>query len=482
MAQITTSQIQACPTVSLDAEAQYGELHLAFEQQAEQWHKHNDLDENVDPAVVGFVMMPEKMLPPIELKADIGRIGEGQIGQENVTPQLLMLASVAVIHPEISGKTLPRKTVLLTHEAVINTVSHAESHVFSAAPTRMASISISNTAAPLAAPIFPSKAEKAAPKVGTAMSVSKAALTLALTEPAAKAISSIATTAVTAKVAPTVTAAVTPTIKAASEIATTVPVVKAAQIVAIAAPLSKVATSLAMSVAESKTQRMVVVAAPASKAESTAAVMATASSAESMSTEAVTLSKAAPAAAIVKPVSKTDVVLVAASPVATTKSAIASIKSEEAQTRPVVAAELSGHKPAPRQELTFSGMNASTFPLIDVRASPIVHTQSEEQPSPYPVAQLLTSRQASQSGVLKGSEMTFRFSKWGDGHTVKVQTKSSGYASQLTLQPSDALVAHRLSEHLSISAPPDHWTLLKDDEEHGHRQQPGQPHDEGETT
>lgn len=390
MAQIITSQIQACPTVSPDAESQHGELYLAFEQEAEQWHKRNDRDENVDSAAaVGVVMMSEKTLPPLAPKAEIGRVGEDRIEREIVTPQLLMLPAVAVIHPDIFGKIFPAKKVLLPHEAVLNTVSHGKSHVLTAAP------------------IFPTKV---APKVGTAMSemkavsmavtampVSKSALALTVPEATPKAMSLIAATALTAKVAPTLAAA----------------------------------------------------------------VMATASK-EGLTPTVVTLSKAAPAAAFV------------------------SIESEEAQTRSLVVAELTGHKPAhkpaPKQELTLSAMNAPTLPLIDVRSAPVVHTHSEQQPSPHPIAQLLTSRKTSESEVPKGSEMTFRFSKWGEGHTVKVQSTSSGYASQLTLRPSDALVAHRLSEHLSISAPADHWTLLKDDEERSRRQQPGQLRNEEEST
>ncbi|KVD82927.1 type III secretion system needle length determinant, SpaN/EivJ family [Burkholderia ubonensis] len=71
------------------------------------------------------------------------------------------------------------------------------------------------------------------------------------------------------------------------------------------------------------------------------------------------------------------------------------------------------------------------------------------------------------------SALTYRFSRWGGEHAVTVQTPANGV---LLLQPSDALVAQRLSEQWQ-SGNPQQWQLARNGSE---QQRPQQQQEEDE--
>ncbi|WP_179255529.1 SpaN/EivJ family type III secretion system needle length determinant [Burkholderia sp. HI2714] len=68
------------------------------------------------------------------------------------------------------------------------------------------------------------------------------------------------------------------------------------------------------------------------------------------------------------------------------------------------------------------------------------------------------------------SALTYRFSRWGGEHGVTVQASANG---GLLLQPSDALVAQRLSEQWQ-SGNPQQWQLARDGGDGGEQRRPQQ--------
>ncbi|WP_217591405.1 type III secretion system needle length determinant, SpaN/EivJ family [Burkholderia sp. GbtcB21] len=111
------------------------------------------------------------------------------------------------------------------------------------------------------------------------------------------------------------------------------------------------------------------------------------------------------------------------------------------------------------------------------RLTPSPSTQARQESAPglprHARSERAPAVDAPQSGL------TYRFSRWGGEHAVTVQAPANGV---LLLQPSDALVAQRLSEQWQ-SGNPQQWQLARDGgkggEEGGEqRQRPQQEEDE----
>ncbi|STQ90222.1 SpaN/EivJ family type III secretion system needle length determinant [Iodobacter fluviatilis] len=74
-------------------------------------------------------------------------------------------------------------------------------------------------------------------------------------------------------------------------------------------------------------------------------------------------------------------------------------------------------------------------------------------------------------------QMLYRFNRWGDGHSVRIQAQSQEGNLQLELQPSNTFVQDRLHHHLQHIDNTEHWTLLGDSEQQKDQQQSQDPQD-----
>jgi hypothetical protein len=159
------------------------------------------------------------------------------------------------------------------------------------------------------------------------------------------------------------------------------------------------------------------------------------------------------------------------------------LSNDSTQAGSSVAADAMVVKKKTEQE---SSPNAQLLPPTDTRGGQDAMAQSGRSASQAASEQFAAPRQpsprmqAQQDDALRGTEFTYRFSKWGSEHAVKVQAQTRGYTPQLTLQPSDQLVALRLDHAFSQSAPSDHWTLLKDGEQREDGRTPWHTDDEEE--
>lgn len=142
-------------------------------------------------------------------------------------------------------------------------------------------------------------------------------------------------------------------------------------------------------------------------------------------------------------------------------------------------------RPEPNQSASpREGQHAQSMPATDMRHGQGTEFQNGRAASQSPFEQFVAFRQpaltpqALQDGASRGSELTYRFNKWGNEHSVKVQSQSRVDVPQLMLQPSDSLVAQRLGEHLSQTSPPGNWTVLEDGKQREERRAPEQIDDE----
>ncbi|WP_080417150.1 type III secretion system needle length determinant, SpaN/EivJ family [Burkholderia ubonensis] len=131
-------------------------------------------------------------------------------------------------------------------------------------------------------------------------------------------------------------------------------------------------------------------------------------------------------------------------------------------------------KPRP-DALPLHGGPVQSAPASRLTPSPSPQARQESAPglSRHARSERAPAVDAPQSGL------TYRFSRWGGEHAVTVQAPANGV---LLLQPSDALVAQRLSEQWQ-SGNPQQWQLARDGgkggEEGGEqRQRPQQEEDE----
>ncbi|KVT72953.1 type III secretion system needle length determinant, SpaN/EivJ family [Burkholderia ubonensis] len=130
-------------------------------------------------------------------------------------------------------------------------------------------------------------------------------------------------------------------------------------------------------------------------------------------------------------------------------------------------------KPRP-DALPLQGGPAQSAPASRLTRSP--SPQARQDAAPAMARHVLSERAPAVDAPQSG--LTYRFSRWGGEHAVAVQAPVNGV---LLLQPSDALVAQRLSEQWQ-SGNPQQWQLARDDangrERGEQRQAPQQEEDE----